>query len=61
MRGATSSFVFSNRSLVRSYTIDAWAVPHAERAALRQLPSEWGTIYERFGVPAEIGLAQAHP
>src|SRR3970282_147716 len=21
--------------------------------------SEWGTIYERFGVPAEIGLAQA--
>jgi len=21
--------------------------------------SEWGAIYERFGVPAEVGLAQA--
>ena len=31
--------------------------PHAERNA--DLLAEWGAIYERFGVPAEIGLAQA--
>ena len=31
--------------------------PHAERHA--DLLAEWGAIYERFGVPAEVGLAQA--
>ena len=32
-------------------------LPHAERYG--DLLGEWGAIYERFGVPAEIGLAQA--
>ena len=31
--------------------------PHADRYG--SFLSEWGAIYERFGVPAEIGLAQA--
>jgi len=31
--------------------------PHAERHGM--FLSEWGAIYERFGVPAEVGLAQA--
>ena len=31
--------------------------PHADRYA--QFLEQWGAIYERFGVPAEIGLAQA--
>ena len=32
-------------------------LPNAERYG--SFLSQWGTIYERFGVPAEIGLAQA--
>ena len=31
--------------------------PHAERFGI--FLDQWGAIYERFGVPAEIGLAQA--
>lgn len=31
--------------------------PHAERYG--RFLSQWGSIYERFGVPAEVGLAQA--
>ena len=31
--------------------------PHAQRHA--DFLGEWGAIYERFGVPAEVGLAQA--
>lgn len=31
--------------------------PHADRHA--DFLAEWGAIYERFGVPAEVGLAQA--
>lgn len=35
----------------------SFVAPHAARYG--NFLSEWGAIYERFGVPAEIGLAQA--
>ena len=43
--------------VVHNATRGRFVAPHAARygAFLR----EWGAIYERFGVPAEIGLAQA--
>ena len=43
--------------VVHNATRGRFLAPHARRygAFLR----EWGDIYERFGVPAEIGLAQA--
>src|SRR5690349_14588327 len=43
--------------LVHNPTRGQFLMPNAQRYGgfLR----EWGTIYERFGVPAEIGLAQA--
>ena len=34
-----------------------FVAPHAERYG--RFLDQWGAIYERFGVPAEIGLAQA--
>ena len=43
--------------VVHNPTRGLFLLPNAQRygAFLR----EWATIYERFGVPAEIGLAQA--
>ena len=43
--------------VVHNPTRGLFLLPHAERYG--QFLSEWAAIYERFGVPAEIGLAQA--
>jgi len=43
--------------LVHNPTRGQFLLPNAERYGM--FLTEWGTIYERFGVPAEIGLAQA--
>ncbi len=43
--------------LVHNPTRGRFLTPNAERYG--SFLEEWGTIYERFGVPAEIGLAQA--
>jgi hypothetical protein len=43
--------------LVHNPTRGQFLTPNAERYG--SFLREWGTIYERFGVPAEIGLAQA--
>lgn len=43
--------------LVHNPTRGMFLTPNAQRYG--RFLSEWGTIYERFGVPAEIGLAQA--
>ena len=43
--------------LVHNPTRGQFLMPNAQRYGSFLL--EWGTIYERFGVPAEIGLAQA--
>ena len=43
--------------VVHNPTRGRFLAPHAERNG--GFLSEWGAIYERFGVPAEIGLAQA--
>jgi hypothetical protein len=43
--------------LVHNPTRGLFLLPNAKRYG--GFLTEWGTIYERFGVPAEIGLAQA--
>jgi hypothetical protein len=43
--------------LVHNPTRGQFLMPNAQRYG--RFLQEWGTIYERFGVPAEIGLAQA--
>jgi len=43
--------------LVHNPTRGRFLTPNAERYG--SFLREWGSIYERFGVPAEIGLAQA--
>ena len=43
--------------VVHNPTRGLFLLPNAERYG--SFLSEWGAIYERFGVPAEIGLAQA--
>ena len=43
--------------LVHNPTRGQFLLPNAQRYG--SFLREWGTIYERFGVPAEIGLAQA--
>src|SRR5262245_62965629 len=43
--------------LVHNPTRGEFLMPNAQRYG--SFLQEWGTIYERFGVPAEIGLAQA--
>jgi hypothetical protein len=43
--------------LVHNPTRGQFLAPNAQRYGT--FLQEWGTIYERFGVPAEIGLAQA--
>ena len=43
--------------LVHNPTRGQFLMPNAQRYG--GFLQEWGTIYERFGVPAEIGLAQA--
>jgi hypothetical protein len=43
--------------LVNNPTRGQFLLPNAQRYG--SFLREWGTIYERFGVPAEIGLAQA--
>ena len=43
--------------VVHNPTRGRFLSPHAERYG--RFLSEWGAIYERFGVPAEIGLSQA--
>ena len=43
--------------LVHNPTRGQFLMPNAQRYG--SFLSEWGSIYERFGVPAEIGLAQA--
>ena len=43
--------------LVHNPTRGRFLAPHAERNG--GFLAQWGTIYERFGVPAEIGLSQA--
>jgi hypothetical protein len=43
--------------LVHNPTRGQFLMPNAQRYG--SFLREWGTIYERFGVPAEIGLAQA--
>ena len=43
--------------LVHNPTRGRFLTPNAERYG--SFLEEWGTIYERFGVPAEVGLAQA--
>ena len=43
--------------VVSNPTRGDFVAPHAERYG--PFLGEWATIYERFGVPAEIGLAQA--
>ena len=43
--------------VVSNPTRGGFVAPHAERYG--PFLGEWATIYERFGVPAEIGLAQA--
>lgn len=43
--------------VVHNPTRGMFLLPNAERYGI--FLSEWSTIYERFGVPAEIGLAQA--
>ncbi len=43
--------------LIHNSTRGRFLAPHAARNG--HLLAEWGRIYERFGVPAEIGLAQA--
>ncbi len=43
--------------LVHNPTRGQFLAPNAQRYG--SFLREWGTIYERFGVPAEIGLAQA--
>ena len=43
--------------VVHNPTRGRFLSPHAERYG--NFLSQWGAIYERFGVPAEIGLAQA--
>ncbi len=43
--------------VVHNPTRGRFLSPHADRYG--RFLSEWGTIYERFGVPAEIGLSQA--
>lgn len=43
--------------IVHNPTRGRFLLPHAQRYG--RFLREWGAIYERFGVPAEIGLAQA--
>jgi hypothetical protein len=43
--------------VIHSPTRGQFLLPNARRYG--SFLGEWGTIYERFGVPAEIGLAQA--
>ena len=43
--------------VVHNPTRGRFLAPHAERYG--SFLGQWGDIYERFGVPAEIGLAQA--
>jgi hypothetical protein len=43
--------------LVNNPTRGQFLMPNAQRYG--SFLREWGTIYERFGVPAEVGLAQA--
>ncbi len=43
--------------VVHNPTRGRFLEPHAERYG--PFLAEWGAIYERFGIPAEIGLAQA--
>jgi hypothetical protein len=43
--------------LVNNPTRGQFLTPNAQRYG--SFLREWGTIYERFGVPAEVGLAQA--
>jgi hypothetical protein len=43
--------------IVHNPTRGQFLLPNAERYG--RFLAEWGSIYERFGVPAEIGLAQA--
>ena len=43
--------------LVHNPTRGQFLIPNAQRYGA--FLDEWGAIYERFGVPAEIGLAQA--
>jgi hypothetical protein len=43
--------------LVHNPTRGLFLIPNAQRYG--SFLDEWGTIYERFGVPSEIGLAQA--
>lgn len=43
--------------VVSNPTRGGFVAPHAERYG--RFLEQWGAIYERFGVPAEIGLAQA--
>lgn len=43
--------------LIHNPTRGLFLMPNAERYG--SFLGEWGAIYERFGVPAEIGLAQA--
>ena len=44
-------------AVVHNPTRGRFLAPHAERYG--SFLGEWGDIYERFGVPAELGLAQA--
>ena len=43
--------------VVHNPTRGLFLLPHAKRYGM--FLSQWGAIYERFGVPAEVGLAQA--
>lgn len=43
--------------VIHNPTRGMFLLPHAERYG--RFLSQWGAIYERFGVPAEVGLAQA--
>ena len=44
-------------AIVQNAARGRFLAPHAQRHA--DFLGEWGAIYERFGVPAEVGLAQA--
>ena len=44
-------------SVLHNPTRGNFLLPNAQRYG--RFLQEWGTIYERFGVPAEVGLAQA--
>lgn len=57
-RGAVADLIEDAAGpVVHNPTRGQFVLPHARRYG--RFLGEWGAIYERFGVPAEIGLAQA--